>query len=77
MLVRHSEHRVHWLPEFIRQERVKQGLSQRTLASRVGADAKSVSNFETGYYTIGVVFAMERMLVVLGYTLTVQRKIDN
>ena len=77
MLVRHSKHRVHWLPEFIRQERVKQGLSQRALANQAGGDAKSVSNFKTGYYKIGVVFAMERILAVLGYALIVQRKIDS
>lgn len=73
--VGHSVHKVHWIVDFIRRERVEQKLSQRTLSRKAGDNNRNVSNYECGYYSAGSVFALERIINALGHELHIRRKI--
>lgn len=72
--LRHSSNRVHWIPDFIRRERVRQGLTLSTLAYKVNARASHISNYETGCYSIRAVLMLERILAALGYELHIRKK---
>ena len=58
---------------FVRQEREKQGLTQKDLAERSGISTGTISNFERNDRVVG--FDMvEYMLEGLGYELAVRRR---
>lgn len=72
----HSTNKVHWIPRSIREERVKQGLTQRALGKKLGFDARHIANYETGYYTIRAIYALEKILYTLGYELRIHRRTE-
>lgn len=74
--VAHSARKVHWIVDFIRRERVQQKLSQDELGRALGHSrgGHHLSNYESGYYSIRVVFALERILNALGHELHIRRK---
>ena len=71
----HSTNKVHWIPEFIREERVRQGLPQKDLGRKLGFQANHITHYETGYYTIRAVYALEKILHELGYELRIHKRI--
>lgn len=70
----HSNKKVHWIVDFIRQERVRQGLSQETLGRRIGEGHQNISSYEAGYYGIRAVLTVERILNALGYELRIHKR---
>lgn len=72
----HSTNKVHWIAEFIRKERVRQYLTQTELGERVSSSAKYISSYETGYYSIRAVYALERIIHALGYELQIQKRTE-
>jgi len=75
--VSHGTQRVHWIAKFIREARVAQGFSQSELAAKCNNCLGSVSNYETGYYSIRGLVALERYLSALGYELHIRRKLND
>ena len=69
----HGTHKVHWIPDFIRQERVQQGLTLVDLANKVGVLDRHISKYETGYFSIRAVFMLEKILAALGYELRIHK----
>lgn len=69
-----STKKAHWIPEFIRKERVKQGLAQAVLGKKLGMPASQVSNYETGHYSLRAIYTLESILEVLGYKLQIQKR---
>lgn len=70
----HGTLRVHWIPDFIRQERVRQGLTLVALSEKLGMANRHLSNYETGHYSIRAVHTLERILAALGYELHIRKK---
>lgn len=70
----HCTYRVHWIADFARRERVRQGLTQVVLSKKIGFPSKHLSGYETGFYTIRAVYALERVLDGLGYELHIRKK---
>ena len=73
----HSKRKVHWVVEFIREERTRQGLTQLELSEKIGARSRGgISNYESGYYTTRAIFVLDRMLTALGFELHIRRLRD-
>ena len=72
----HSTHKVHWIVDFIRRERVQQKLSQDALGRSLGSTIRGhhISNYECGYYSTRTLFSLERILNALGHELHIRRK---
>ena len=71
----HSTNKVHWIPKFIRKERVKQALGQIALGERTGLSIQRISNYETGHYSLRAIITLERILYALGYELQIHKRI--
>ncbi len=71
---RHSENKVGFIIDFIRRERVKQGLSQLELADLAGVSTVTLSHYETGARPAVAVKIVERLLDVLDYELDIHLK---
>ena len=71
--VSHNTTPVHWIAKFLREERVAQGKTQEQISKAANMPHGSVSNYETGYYSIRAVNTIERMLKVLGYKLYIKK----
>lgn len=69
----HSPNKVHWIMDFIRNERVRQELTQDALSVKTNMCNSSVSGYETGHNSIRTIFAIERILNILGYKLKIER----
>lgn len=72
----HSTLKVHWIPEFIREKRVEQCLTQEELGYNIDFTSTLISNYETGYYSIRTVHNLEKILHALGYELRIHKRID-
>lgn len=72
--INHSTKKVHWIIEFMREERVRQGLTQEEVCQNiVGHPQNSLSNYETGHYSLRTIFALEQILGALGYKLYIEK----
>ncbi len=71
----HSTNKVHWIPEFIRKERVRQGLTQRVLADNLGSPDTLIAKYENGALSIRAVLALEKILHALGYELRIHKRL--
>ena len=72
----HSLNKVHWIPDFIRKERVRQGLTQTVLSKELeGFPARHIAKYETGVHSIPAVYALEKILHALGYELRIHKRI--
>ena len=69
----HSKHKVHWIMDFAREERVRQGLTQTDFSETIEFTMGHLSNYETGYYTVRAIYAVERILNGLGYHLRIHK----
>ncbi len=72
--IRHSTHPAHWIVEFIREERVRQQITQGALSLMVSPSRSTVSNYECGYCSLIGVYTVERILAALGYRLSIEKK---
>lgn len=72
----HSTNKVHWIVKFIRDERVRQNLSQTALGERFGSSAKCISSYETGYCSVRAIYALEKIIHALGHELKIQKRKD-
>ncbi len=70
----HSTNKVHWIPKFIREERVRQDLTLKEFGKELGLQASHIVNYETGYYTIRAVYTLEKILHALGYELQIHKR---
>ncbi len=71
--VAHSKYKVHWVMDFLRAERVRQGLSQQTLAAKAEMFTSALGQYETGRCSLPGLRKIERVLLALGYKLTIQK----
>jgi len=73
----HSTNKVHWIPDFIRKERVRQGLTQAALSKELGKfPARHIAKYETGVHSVPAVYALEKILYALGYELRIHKRIE-
>lgn len=72
----HSTNKVHWIPEFIRKERVRQGLTQKVLSDDLGLPDTLIAKYETGALSIRAVLTLEKILHALGYELRIHKRIE-
>ena len=72
----HSNNKVHWIPKFIREERVRQDLTHGVLGKELGFHTRHIANYETGHYSIRAIYALEKILHALGYELRIHKRIE-
>ena len=72
--VRHSNAKVHWLIDFIRKERVRQGIPLVALSLSISPCQSTMSNYERGAASLVSLRTLERALDVLGYKLHIRKK---
>ena len=72
--VTHSAVAVHQVVKFIREERVRQGLTQKELGCAAKVSASAVQRFECGDNPIAPIYTLGRMLTALGYELYIRPK---
>ena len=64
------------LGHFIRETRLKRGLTQQQLADRVGVNASTITRYEQGKFTEVKWAVVRDILKVLGITATLQNIVD-
>lgn len=64
------------LGHFIRETRLKRGLTQQQLADRVGVNASTITRYEQGKFTEVKWAVVREILKVLGITATFQNIVD-
>ena len=72
--IRHSHVHVHWIIKFLREERVRQRLTQEKLAFELSISKASLSQYEAGLYKSSSLRRLEQWLAYLGYKLIIEKK---
>lgn len=63
----------HWIGRFIREERLRQGMTQRELAEKNGTGRGRLADYENRHHYLRSLIALEKLLRTLGFELKVQR----
>ena len=72
--VSHSNAPVHRIMKFIREERVRQGLTQEELSYTAGTSKSTLGRFECGINLLSSPHTIDRMLQALGCRLQIVRE---